>query len=204
MKKIYILLLTGLMLGTPIITNAAELQCSVDRTVFPNTQASTIKETSYLLCDKQAIELIEVQESQLKKEETLENAKRQAVADFLQGQMAGQEALFYDRAVELGLDPVFAVALASWETGYGKSTICVNKHNFGGMRGRDGWMAFESTEKGIEAYLNLLVSYQAKGLNTAEKMSQRYAEGSESWIAGVNGIQWKINQKIEQYQSNIN
>ena len=144
-----------------------------------------------------------VQEILLQQEETLQAAEKAAIADNLNGEMEGEIDLFYDKAKELELDPVFAVALASWETGYGKSNICVNKHNFGGMRGQGEWMQFSDKEAGIEAFLNLLVSYHSKGLDTPEKMASRYASNSDTWASNVKNIMKDIQRDIDVKQEEV-
>lgn len=132
------------------------------------------------------------------------NADRQAIADNLYGAMANQESLFYDKAIELGLDPVFVVALAAHETGNGSSYLAINNHNFGGMRGGDGWMAFSSKEDGIMAYLNLLASYKAKGLDIPEKMVSRYAPNSPTWVGVIRGTMAHINKDIQRARNEVN
>ncbi|MEG0176451.1 glucosaminidase domain-containing protein [Anaerorhabdus sp.] len=131
-------------------------------------------------------------------------AKREGLASTLTGAMENQEALFYDKAIELGLDPVFVVALANHETGAGSSYICINKHNFGGMRGGDGWMSFASREAGIDAFLNLLVSYSEKGLSTPETMVVRYAANSPAWVGAIRKGMWKIQGSIDQKVAEVN
>lgn len=147
--------------------------------------------------NQQLIDLLNLQTTKI------EEAKRIAIDESLKGEMSGQIEYFYDRSIELGLDPVYVVALAAWETGDGTSNICVNKHNFGGMRSGGEWTRFESKEAGIEAFLNLLVSYAEKGSDTPEEMAARYAPGSETWAPNVRKIMKRINDAIEKKQTEV-
>lgn len=142
------------------------------------------------LLDEQAVALI--------------NAERAAIAKNLFGAMANQEAYFYDKAIELGIDPAFVVALAAHETGNGSSYLCINNHNFGGMRGQGGWMQFQDKDAGIMAYLNLIVSYHSKGLDTPEKMVSRYAPNSPTWVGVIRGTMAKIERDIQQSRAEVN
>ncbi len=176
-----------------VLNNEAEVQAIIDELAMEEPKVIrdelvNIEAIGYL--DEQAIALV--------------NAEREAIAKNLGGGMAGQEAFFYDKALELGIDPAFAVALAAHETGNGSSYLCINNHNFGGMRGQGGWMQFKDKETGIMAYLNLLASYHSRGLDTPEKMVSRYAPNSPTWVGVVRGYMARINRDIEKSRAEVN
>lgn len=189
-----VLTTSALAYETEIVSdNEAEIQAIIEEMVIeePKVIRDELVNVEVLgLLDEQAIALV--------------NAERQAIAKNLGGGMAGQEAFFYDKAIELGIDPVFAVALAAHETGNGSSYLCINNHNFGGMRGQGGWMQFKDKETGIMAYLNLLASYHSRGLDTPEKMVSRYAPNSPTWVGVVRGSMAKINKDIEKSRTEVN
>lgn len=207
------LLILGLIFGhLPFITVVeAEqpLACTPQPTepITPGATDSQDTAIGLLPCDQSISttdkfnqELINLLDEQAIK---VEEAKREAIDGSLKGAMSGQIELFYDYAIESGIDPVYAVALAAWETGDGSSNICINKHNFGGMRSGGEWTRFESKEAGIKAFIDLLVSYKEKGSDTPEKMAARYAPGSDTWAPNVRKIMKRINNAIEKKQSEV-
>lgn len=209
------ILMVGLLCGNipPILMNAVAEQpaaCTPEPTepITPGANESNEVVTVLLPCEQTKSTENKFDQDLLKllDEHTmkLEEAKRQAIEESLKGEMQGEIELFYDRSIELGLDPVYVVALAAWETGDGTSNICVNKHNFGGMRSGGEWTRFESKEAGIEAFINLLVSYAEKGLETPEKMATRYAPGSDTWAPNVRKIMKRINDAITKKQDEVN
>ena len=111
----------------------------------------------------------------------------------LKSTLAGQAESFVNYALELGIDPYLAVAIALHETGCnGKCSKLVNEcNNVGGMKGSPGcnggsYAAFATLDEGIEAYMhNLYNNYISKGLTTADQMASKYA-ASPTWSAQVN------------------
>lgn len=93
------------------------------------------------------------------------------------------------QSLALGVDPYVAVAIMMHETGCNAtcSRLVINKNNVGGMRGRSGnWQSFATLEAGIDGFLsNLSRNYYKKGLDTPEKMQNKYAGGSTTWAGKV-------------------
>ncbi len=99
-----------------------------------------------------------------------------------------------------GLDPFLAVAILNLETGCastkGCSKLAANCNNFGGIAGgkqrcKAGgrWAKYDSLDEGLESYLNILYKgYILQGLDTPEKMVDKYAEGSPTWAGQVRGF----------------
>lgn len=94
-------------------------------------------------------------------------------------------------AAELkGIDPKLAIAISRLETGNWKN---IKKHyNFGGLSVNEKPMTFNSEVEGLERYINLLVWYQEKGMDTPEKMSKVYCPNNESWAKQVRQIMEEI------------
>lgn len=105
------------------------------------------------------------------------------------GVLANQGNLIATQSLKLGVDPYVAVAIMMHETGcnWQCSRLVRNENNVGGMRGRSGrWQSFDSIEDGINGFLsNLSRNYYKKGLDTPEKMANKYAGGSTSWAGKI-------------------
>lgn len=112
------------------------------------------------------------------------------------GALANQGDLIATQSLALGVDPYVAVAIMMHETGCNStcSRLVRNKNNVGGMRGRSGkWQSFDSIEDGINGFLsNLSRNYYKKGLDTPEKMANKYAGGSTSWAGKIRNYMKKI------------
>lgn len=116
----------------------------------------------------------------------------------LKGVLANQGYLVATRCIELGIDPYLAVAIMLHETGCNAtcSRLARVNYNVGGMRGRSGWQKFDSIESGINGFLNnLYKNYYKKGLNTPEKMANKYAGGSTSWAGKIRNYMRSIEAK---------
>lgn len=105
------------------------------------------------------------------------------------GVLANHGKLIATQSLAMGVDPYVAVAIMMHETGCNStcSRLVKNKNNVGGMRGRSGkWQSFASIEDGINGFLsNLSRNYYKKGLDTPEKMANKYAGGSTSWAGKI-------------------
>ena len=104
------------------------------------------------------------------------------------GVLANYGDLIATQSLAYGVDPYVAVAIMMHETGCNSkcSKLVRNKNNVGGMRGRSGWQSFATLEDGINGFLsNLSRNYYKKGLDTPEKMANKYAGGSTSWAGKI-------------------
>jgi len=105
------------------------------------------------------------------------------------GALANYGELIATQSLALDVDPYVAVAIMMHETGCNAtcSKLVKNKNNVGGMRGRSGkWQSFATLEDGINGFLsNLSRNYYKKGLNTPEKMANKYAGGSTTWAGKI-------------------
>lgn len=104
------------------------------------------------------------------------------------GRLANHGELIANQSLALGVDPYVAVAIMMHETGcnWKCSRLVENKNNVGGMKGRSGWQSFKTLEDGINGFLsNLSRNYYKKGLNTPEKMANKYAGGSTTWAGKI-------------------
>lgn len=106
----------------------------------------------------------------------------------LKHELAGYGRVIAELALERGVDPIVATSIMLHETGCNRkcSYITRNKYNVGGMRGRNGYMKFDSMEQGISAFIgNLQKNYYEKGLNTPQLMNKKYAEDT-NWYKNIN------------------
>lgn len=56
---------------------------------------------------------------------------------------------FLEAEKEYNINAVFLSAVAALESGWGRSTLAINKNNFFGWRGSNGWASFNSPYDGI-------------------------------------------------------
>lgn len=82
--------------------------------------------------------------------------------------------LIYKYAEKYGVDPYLAIAISIHETGYYKSSLAKNYHNYGGNYRNGSFMKFETKEKGIEYMVYNLSVYYANGLKTIEAIGNIY------------------------------
>jgi len=116
----------------------------------------------------------------------------------LKGVLAGKGLYIAEKAIELEIDPYVATAIMLHETGckWTCSRLARVNHNVGGMKGRNGWQKFPTINAGIDAFMNnLYKNYYSIGLNTPEKMSNKYADGSQSWAGKVDNYIVEIRNK---------
>lgn len=111
--------------------------------------------------------------------------------------LEGQRDYFLDLCNENEVNPVLALAISAHETGYFKSNLAINKNNFGGMLVNGQGIEFKDKETGIKKFIELLAKYRKSGLDTPEKMVNRYAEGSETWTTAVKSIMTEIEEKVK-------
>ena len=106
----------------------------------------------------------------------------------LKSDVSGYGRYIAEVALERNVDPIVATSILLHETGcmWKCSYLARNNYNVGGMRGRNGYMKFDSMEEGIRAFVgNLQKNYYEKGLTTPELMNKKYAE-NPNWHKNVN------------------
>lgn len=87
------------------------------------------------------------------------------------------------------VDPLVAEAICRHETGHGTSAAFKELNNFGGMTGPNGLMSFATKAEGLEAFISMLEWYYDDGLDTIEKIANRYCpDDKEQWISSVSQL----------------
>ena len=117
----------------------------------------------------------------------------------LHSTISGKGPLIASYSLEKGVDPYVATGIILVETGceWNCSNLVKKCNNVGGQKGSGcGSYAYYSTlDTGIKKFIdNLAKNYYAKGLNTPEKMNQKYAT-SKTWSTKVNNYVKKIKSK---------
>ena len=108
--------------------------------------------------------------------------------NFLKAELSGYGRYIAEISLERNVDPIVATSILLHETGctWKCSYLARVNYNVGGMRGRNGYMKFNSMEEGISAFIgNLQKNYYEKGLTTPELMNRKYAE-NPNWHKNVN------------------
>ena len=101
------------------------------------------------------------------------------------GKLKGKGKEFIKAQKKYGINAIFLIAIADVESICGKSKLAKSNNNFGGMRGKNGWLKFNSIDEGIdELASNLKRCYTDDGLVTIDKIAKRYAE-SQTWAETV-------------------
>lgn len=101
---------------------------------------------------------------------------------------------YYNMEQTYGVNGVFAISVAFHESGYGKYRA--NTNNFYGMRGNNGWMAFESPDANIMYFGKLMNKsmYYGKSILGIGKV---YCPGTHtSWANAVQGMMDRCYKKI--------
>ena len=116
------------------------------------------------------------------------------------------ECKIYNKAIENEMtheQAILLVAISKHETGNWTSYNFKNKNNLGGLyNGKEGtFYSYETLEKGIEAFVNLLKNrYFGKGLNTIEEIGNVYCPvGAKN---DPNGLNKNWIPKVSQYYNN--
>ena len=156
----------------------------------------------YFLIDEKEVE---AEEKIVIKEEIKEEVKEEVVLE---------EVCFLDEvsckikkvAEQYGIDWIMAVAISKHETGNYTSYAFKSLNNVGGMMYWNGTKSalksFNSLDEGIDAYVsNLKRNYYDMGLNTIEKIQQKYAPiGAANdpnglnnyWVKGVSNYYYSL------------
>lgn len=116
------------------------------------------------------------------------------------------ECKIYNKAIENEMtheQAILLVAISKHETGNWTSYNFKEKNNLGGLyNGKEGtFYSYETLEKGIEAFVNLLKNrYFGKGLNTIEEIGNIYCPiGAAN---DPNGLNKNWIPKVSQYYNN--
>jgi len=121
----------------------------------------------------------------------------------LTSNLTGTGKLFAEKSIEYGVDPYLMVSISLLETGckWGCSYLTRECNNVGGMKGTPNcpgttFRSFPTLEEGIDAFIaNLYKNYYGKGLDTAEKIEKKYANGSNTWAKKVNNYMKQVKEK---------
>lgn len=90
----------------------------------------------------------------------------------------------YDYCEKVGIDATLIVGISSIETGYGKSNLCRNNNNPGGMKARRGWMKFKTLKDGYKAMIDKIA------VMSGVKKSNSYYYNSCKYIEDLGKIYW--------------
>ncbi len=104
----------------------------------------------------------------------------------------------------LDMDKNYALAISYLESGSVGSDIALNKNNFGGLRGKDGFFTYDTPEAGVIAFLRNLKRYERFDFTSIEELSGKYVNGDPSvpaptWIKNVEGFHYQISSEPERY-----
>lgn len=170
--------------------------------VFENENTETVKLPDDLI--------LKTENQEEKKEEEIieepivyDNMTLNELADklnrTLSSDLSGKGNVFASYAIELGVDPYLAVAIAMHETGctWSCSYLARECNNVGGQKGEGcgQYRAYDTLDEGIYGFIaNIKNKYVDYGLLTAEEMNPKYAEDPE-WNV-------KVNKYIEKIKNN--
>ena len=97
---------------------------------------------------------------------------------------------------EYGVNGLFAMAVATLESGLGKSSLGQNNNNFYGIRGNgSSWAKFESVESGI-LYFGKLMNNSLYYGKTIKKIAPIYC--NDDWADKVSSIMTRYINKLEE------
>ena len=109
----------------------------------------------------------------------------------------GKGRIFIEASKESGLDPVYILAHAAWESGWGKSTIAEEKHNYFGIAAFDrdpygyAYHMGDSLDSGIiKGAKWIKENYYDRGYTNLHTMIEmgNYASDNINWINGIVSI----------------
>lgn len=105
----------------------------------------------------------------------------------------GTGEFMYDKGVEYGIDPVFALAWFAQESTYGKAGKAVKTKSIGNIVhtpscdfNYEGFCGYDTWEKGIVAWYKLITGsgYFGQKRDTVEKIVPKYAPAKENDVVG--------------------
>ena len=111
------------------------------------------------------------------------------INNVLNSTLDGYAEVIIEKSLDYEVDPVVAASIILVETGckWKCSYLARVCNNVGGMKGKGcgSYQKFASLDSGIESFIkNLSRNYYQKGLNTPEKINQKYAE-NPNWYKDV-------------------
>ncbi|MGF6376880.1 hypothetical protein M2140_001958 [Clostridiales Family XIII bacterium PM5-7] len=94
------------------------------------------------------------------------------------------------KCYEYGIDPEIPLAIAKLETGHFTSKAFLQHNNVGGLSVNDVPLAYDTVAQGVNAFVsNLANNYFDQGLNTVEKIANKYCPPNASkWTTVVNQL----------------
>lgn len=109
----------------------------------------------------------------------------------------GKGAVFVEAAKKSGLNPIYILAHAAWESSWGNSYIARTKHNFYGINATDTEPVMNAYAMGdafddgiINGALWIKENYYDKGYTNLNTMiyGGNYASAQDDWIRGITSI----------------
>lgn len=102
--------------------------------------------------------------------------------------------LYYKMEQQYGINAYFAISVSMQEVGPQKASNLANtKNNIYGLKGKNGWMSFNSYEDCIQYWFKLISkNYVGKGLSSVNKISNKYCGGDPTWIKNVSNFMYKL------------
>lgn len=128
---------------------------------------------------------------------TSEQAKQFLIDRGATQQMIDQVNFIYEYCEEVGIDATIIIGISSIETGYGKSSLFVNKNNPGGMKARRGWMKFNTLEDGYRAMINKIA------VMAGVKESKSFYYNSCKYVIDLGNVYWVENGCDKGYYRNL-
>ena len=90
---------------------------------------------------------------------------------------------------DYGISPIAMLAMWTWESGFGTSSLAINNHNYGGIKGGNGgYRYFETISEGMIFQGKLIrESYVDQGYDTYALIASKYCPGNYEWSGNVSG-----------------
>ena len=83
---------------------------------------------------------------------------------------------------------IACLAIWTWESGFGTSTIATNRNNYGGISGKRGYRYFDTIEDGMLYQGKLLRNtYVDCGCDTWASIGKKYCPGNSKWATNICG-----------------
>lgn len=105
------------------------------------------------------------------------------------------ECPFYDKGdilVQIESDyqisAIACLAIWTWESGFGTSSIAINRNNYGGISGSRGYRYFDTINEGMLYQAELLRnSYVDNGYSSWDSIGKRYCPVNDMWATHTCG-----------------
>ena len=97
-----------------------------------------------------------------------------------------------------GINAYFTLAVASYESGYGRSYLAVNQNNIFGLDPYNGGMCFGDKSECVRYFGKLITKYYfGKGLITPESINRVYEPYNSNWSVNVRSIMQTYRNKLK-------